>query len=91
MLFSQFFLCPLFDTKGSVAYYLGVQTAVDVLADKQDGETLMPIRKDSLQIYCHKKEHPNCLSILNQIKVKTADLIAASTQPRFLYEEHLDH
>ena len=36
----QFFLCPLFGTDGKVAYYLGVQTEVKVLEEKQDGEIL---------------------------------------------------
>lgn len=58
VLYLQFFLCPLFDTKGSVAYYLGVQTAVDVLADKQDGEIILSVRNESSCTYCHKKEQP---------------------------------
>jgi hypothetical protein len=65
VLFSQFFLCPLFDTKGSVAYYLGVQTAVDVLADKQDGEKrffadlLSQKRTPQLSVYIESDQGQN--------------------------------
>ena len=40
----QFFLCPLLGTNGKVAYYLGVQTEVKVLQEKQDGEILISLQ-----------------------------------------------
>ena len=35
---NQFFLCPLMTEDGKVAYYLGVQQAVEEKKDKQDGK-----------------------------------------------------
>lgn len=35
---NQFFLCPLFDEAGQVAYYVGVQTASPQLQSKTDAE-----------------------------------------------------
>lgn len=34
---NQFYMSPLYDIDGNIAYYLGVQSSVNKIAEKQDG------------------------------------------------------